>query len=245
VAGPVAGFTATPTNGFAPLPVVFSDTSGGNITNWIWNFGNGHSVTNTTGDSVTNIYAAVGKYTVSLKVAGPAGASTNTKTSYVTVSTPPAPKAGFTAAPTNGSAPLQVIFTDTSSGNITNWVWNFGNGRSLTNTVGGDVTNLYTAATNYTVTLKVVGLGGSSLVAKTNYIVVLPLVTLERFALSHGRMKFSGAHGPAGQPYRILGSTNLVDWVPVLTNTFLNDGSYSCTNLPATNQSGFFRLVFP
>jgi len=245
VAGPVAGFTATPTNGIAPLQVVFSDTSGGNITNWVWNFGNGHSVTNTTSDSVTNIYAAVGKYTVSLKVSGVGGANTNTKTSYVTVSTPPAPKAGFTATPTNGSAPLQVVFSDASSGNITNWVWNFGNGHSLTNTVGGEVTNTYAAATNYTVTLKVAGLGGASTVTKTNYIVVSRVPNLEHFKVACGSVSFSGTNGSAGQSYRVLMSTDLVNWVPVATNLISSDGTYACTNLMTTNQQAFFRLVVP
>jgi len=245
VTGPVAGFTGTPTNGYAPLQVVFSDTSGGAITNWVWDFGNGHSITNTASGSVTNSYATAGKYTVSLKVAGAAGTNTLTKTNYVGVSVPPAPVAGFSATPTNGYAPLPVIFNDTSSGNITNWVWNFGNGHFFTNTIGGNVTNLYIAATNYTVTLKVAGMGGTNQVTKTNYIVVWRVVRLGQLALSGGKLMFSGTNGTAGQQYRILESSNLVDWYPVLTNTFLADGSYSCTNLMATNHLGYFRLIAP
>ena len=242
VSGPVAGFTATPTNGFAPLQVVFTNTSGGNITNWVWNFGDGHSVTNSTGGTVTNTYAAVGKYTVSLKVYGVGGANTNTKSSYVAVS---GPLAGFTATPTKGFAPLQVVFSDASGGIITNWVWNFGNGHSVTNSTSGNVTNIYTVAGKYTVSLKVAGPAGVNTEAKSDYIVASPAPKLAHFSLSSGRLTFSGENGPAGQQYRILASTNLVDWFPVATNKFLNDGTYSCTNLVTTNHHGFFRLVYP
>ncbi|MCO4272850.1 hypothetical protein NG701_00095, partial [Pseudarthrobacter sp. HLT3-5] len=37
--------------------------------------------------------------------------------------TPPAPVAAFTATPTTGTAPLNVSFTDTSTGTPTSWAW--------------------------------------------------------------------------------------------------------------------------
>jgi len=40
---PEAGFTATPRDGFVPLAVQFTDTSGGEPTTWTWNFGDGSS----------------------------------------------------------------------------------------------------------------------------------------------------------------------------------------------------------
>ena len=38
---PVAGFSATPTSGTAPLVVQFNDTSTGSPTSWNWSFGDG------------------------------------------------------------------------------------------------------------------------------------------------------------------------------------------------------------
>jgi PKD repeat protein len=43
---------------------------------------------------------------------------------------PPVP--AFTASPVSGEAPLQVRFTDLSSGIPTSWIWNFGDGTSAT-----------------------------------------------------------------------------------------------------------------
>ncbi len=47
---------------------------------------------------------------------------------------PPAqtPIASFSASPKSGRSPLRVTFTDKSTGSITNWIWNFGDGYTST-----------------------------------------------------------------------------------------------------------------
>ena len=40
-----------------------------------------------------------------------------------------APVAAFTATPVSGNAPLDVAFTDKSTGNPATWAWNFGDGK--------------------------------------------------------------------------------------------------------------------
>lgn len=74
---PVAAFSAAPTNGGAPLPVVFTDTSAGVITNRLWLFGDGGTMDTAT-DSVTHTYARPGTHTVQLVACGPLGSSTST-----------------------------------------------------------------------------------------------------------------------------------------------------------------------
>ena len=81
----LAMFTADPTSGLEPLAVTFTDTSTGTVSNRFWNFGDG-GTTNTTTNIVAHGYA-LGTYTVTLVVTGPAGVSTNTRVNCIVAST--------------------------------------------------------------------------------------------------------------------------------------------------------------
>lgn len=163
-------FTATPTNGVAPLSVTFHDTSIASVTNWYWNFGDG-TTTNVMTILAQHTYASTGTYTVTESITIPGGTLTNTHVNCITASLAP-PLAGFTAAPTGGGAPLSVTFADASTGNITNWFWNFGDG-ATTNTTSPAMQHTYTTAGVYGVTEIVTGLGGSSTATRPNYVTVL------------------------------------------------------------------------
>ena len=75
---PVAAFTASVTDGPAPLAVTFTDTSTGDITGRAWEFGDGGTDNGTSGKP-KHTYASAGQYTVILKVTGDAGASKATQ----------------------------------------------------------------------------------------------------------------------------------------------------------------------
>jgi len=90
----------------------------------------------------------------------------------VTVAAPSlAPTASFTAAPTSGSAPLAVQFTDTSSGTPTQWLWDFGDGATSTERNPG---HTYTAAGTYSVALTAANAAGSDTQTQTGSITVSP-----------------------------------------------------------------------
>ncbi|MGO9246038.1 MAG: choice-of-anchor Q domain-containing protein [Verrucomicrobiia bacterium] len=89
----------------------------------------------------------------------------------VWASTATPPVASFTAVPTNGFAPLWVTFTDTSSGLVTNWFWDFGDG-STTNLTTLSVAHQYITGEIYTVTEIVTGPSGVSTSVQPNYITV-------------------------------------------------------------------------
>ena len=87
---PLAWFTASVTNGGAPLTVWLTDASTGLITNRVWRFGDGTALEAGSG-SVKHVYGLPGIYTVSLVVWGPGGAGTNVQAGLVravSVSTP-------------------------------------------------------------------------------------------------------------------------------------------------------------
>jgi len=79
------------------------------------------------------------------------------------------PTADFTASPEQGSAPLKVTLNDSSSGDITHWHWDFGDGQFSSDS---EPNHTYTAAGDYTVSLAIMGPGGSDVETKTEYIKV-------------------------------------------------------------------------
>ncbi len=83
------------------------------------------------------------------------------------------PVAAFTANPAIGNAPLEVFFTDQSTGAITSYFWDFGGG--VTSTLQNP-SNLYINAGTYNVILTVAGPGGSDTATATIF-VTAPLPT--------------------------------------------------------------------
>ncbi len=162
---PVAAFSGTPTSGAAPLLVDFSDQSSGPITSWSWIFGDGGTSTQ---PSPSHTYTTPGNYAVILTVTGPGGVDAETKLNYVSVSQP-APVADFLASPTSGTLPLDVAFTDQTTGSVTSWAWTFGDGGTST---AQNPNYVYNSAGTYSVTLTATGPGGSDGETKTNLITV-------------------------------------------------------------------------
>src|SRR4051795_2181732 len=97
-------------------------------------------------------------------------ASNNTTKTYWHADLPiagapvPAPRASFTASPTSGVAPLDVTFTDASTG-ATSWSWDFGDG--TTTSTDPNPTHTFASAGTYTVTLTASNAGGTSQATST------------------------------------------------------------------------------
>ena len=160
-----------------------------------------------------------------------------------------APVAGFSGSPTNIFVTQSVVFTDASTGSITNWVWNFGDGNSVTNTSSANVNHAYATAGTYTVSLTVKGAGGSNTNTQPGYVVVYPKPVIGTTKFSSGSLILSGTNGVPGAQYRIKTSANftnsLANWTPVWTNVFGSNGSFSYTNSTPTNSASFFIMVSP
>ncbi len=68
--------------------VTFTDTSVGAITNWIWNFGDGTTQTNTTSINPTHTYAGAGSFSATVQVFASDGSTATSAATVVTVTAP-------------------------------------------------------------------------------------------------------------------------------------------------------------
>ncbi|NOT29161.1 MAG: PKD domain-containing protein, partial [Planctomycetes bacterium] len=171
---PAAEFTALPASGPAPLDVQFGDATGGQVTSWSWDFGDGQ-FSNLA--SPLHRYAAEGTYTVTLTAVGPAGSDVETKLAFVTVTGPP-PSAYFEATPTIGPEPLTVSFLDVTTGLLSSWAWSFGDGATSSER---HPAHTYSGPGLYTVTLVVDGPNGGDVRTLTDLITVEPGVPAAAF----------------------------------------------------------------
>lgn len=150
-----ADFSTDVSSGESPLPVHFSDLSGGQPMIWLYSFGDG-----ATSDkpNPTHTYSRPGNYTVKLTVWGMDGSgllrTSTEKPECISVSGSTGQETGpeFTAAPVSGTAPLTVRFTGTSTGTPLVYWYSFGDGNFGR---GPIVTHTYYKPGTYTVTLTV------------------------------------------------------------------------------------------
>lgn len=170
---PVTAFTM-PSNVCAGSLVTFADNSadsGKVIKSWLWRFGDGST---STLQNPTHTYTKAGIDTVSLTSVSTSGCE-STIQKYLTVNN--LPVAVFTYKNTVFKD-YAIIFKDAStiaSGKIVKWIWDFGDGSTLTKTDSLPFEHVYAAAGTYKVTLTVISDSGcqsvitQSVVAKPGY----------------------------------------------------------------------------
>ncbi|MFH1313015.1 MAG: S8 family serine peptidase [Candidatus Eisenbacteria bacterium] len=172
---PVAEFSGSPTAGCVPLTVNFTDLSTGETDTWDWTFGDGGT---STAQNPSHQYNNPGNYTVGLTVSGTNGSDAEIKTGYIQVDS--APVGAFYGTPTSGDSPLTVDFFDQSTGNVTSWDWNFGDGGI---SMAQNPTYEYANDGDYTVSLTVTGPCGLDAEVKTGYIHVAAVQVVRNYAV--------------------------------------------------------------
>jgi murein DD-endopeptidase MepM/ murein hydrolase activator NlpD len=176
IAGPAEGklaitytFTATLSPAGASQPITY-----------VWQIDAQPPVTHTAGlsDTLALAWSQSGPHTIAVTATNVAGTASSTHpfTVYTTAS------AAFSASPLTGTAPLQVTFVNTSSGDYTTTTWDFGDGATSRSK---NPTHTYETAGTYTVTLTISGPGGEDVETRAAFISVQP------------------AHLPPGTGYRI------------------------------------------
>lgn len=158
---PVVSFTMTPDSGLSPLSVTFdaSDSSipGEDITGFIWNFGDG-TPDQIAGAIVKHTFTAANTYTVSLSARTTTGVRQSATKTLIVRS--PGMQARPFASRTTVSVGQKVEFKgDSSIGDITDWIWDFGD--KIQNS-GAIVEHGYVDPGTYTVTLTVKDKTGKS-----------------------------------------------------------------------------------
>ncbi len=145
-----------------PLDVQFTDLSTGIPTKWSWNFGDGSVSTERT---PLHRYTTPGSDTVSLVVENKFGSDKKSIPGYISAGI--APVANFAASPRDGTAPLEVHFTDLSTGQPVVWSWDFGDGVKSSES---NPTHIYSSGGSYHVTLTVANSYGADTRIKNSYI---------------------------------------------------------------------------
>lgn len=159
---PAASFSASANSGTAPLTINFTDTSTGNVASWLWTYGDG-ATSSTQNPSKT--YATYGTYTVTLTATNPLGNSSASAVKQIYS----VPVAAFSASATGANPGAAITFTDQSTGNVTGWSWNFGDG---TGSSSQNPTKSYVSTGNYTVSLTAANPAGSNALTRSGYITI-------------------------------------------------------------------------
>jgi len=132
------------------------------------------------------------------------------------------PVASFTAVPSTGYSPLVVFFTDHSTGKISNYKWNFGDGKTSSNS---NPNHLYLTPGNYTVTETVSNSAGSSTVKKQ---INIPKMAA---AVAHPRCYFKAVQTKGAAPLTVQFLDQSIRKPTAWLWTF-GDGSFSRVQNP-------------
>jgi PKD repeat protein len=136
------------------LEVSFVDQSSGAVTDW-WRGTVADGATSTEQNPV-HVYAAAGDYTVGLTVTGPGGSS-STQNVGRSAGAPRQRRRSFAAV--SGLNGLRIAFTDQTTGAVTDWSWDFGDGESSSDQ---NPVHLYAARARTPCAWTATGPGGSS-----------------------------------------------------------------------------------
>jgi PKD repeat protein len=149
-----AAFTGNTLFGCGPMTVGFVNQSTGNISDNLWDFGDGSTSTEL---NPSHVYNQPGIYTVSLEVMSTNGCSnTQIRNNYIQVI---GPDVNFGADTLVGIEELLVSFTDSTvfAAPITSWLWDFGDG-STSNLQ--NPTHMYSEVGSFDVSLTVSDIDG-------------------------------------------------------------------------------------
>lgn len=218
-AGLYANFSANQTTGASPLNVNFTDTTftsdPNGVQSWAWDL-DGDSVIDSNAQNPSFTYSACGAYDVSLTVTDTMfPASSITKNGFIFADPQFVVNANFVAAPIAGVAPLNVNFTDTSTGSPTSWLWDL-DGDNIPDSAAQNPSFTYTTGGQYTVTLTASNACFIDTETKTTYINVAGSGTnrpADKLAYQFNEVRgLTVANVATGTNFPALGTMTVADW---------------------------------
>lgn len=167
---PFVSFSASPTSGFAPLEVAFTNTAQlgtGVNAMYRWRFGDGAESDE---EDPVHTYTSAGTYSVWLTVNTEHGEGSRLEAGLIQVARMVPPTAVFSASPTTGPDPLTVVFANESelgTGADVAYAWDFGDGETSSQAAPG---HTYARLGRYSVSLTVTTEHGESTATRPDFI---------------------------------------------------------------------------
>ncbi|MCC7399903.1 MAG: PKD domain-containing protein [Chitinophagaceae bacterium] len=172
---PIAAFNA-PSEICFGAALNFSDlstVSGGTVSQWSWDFGDG---TSSSSQNPVKNYSSPGTYTIKLSVTSAIGCPTVNNFSVKNIIIDPLPTVNFNFSSTTCENSI-VTITDASianAGNLNQWNWNYGDGTNAVLNSGNPFDHLYNASGIYNVSLQVQTDKGCTGNAVTKQLIIHP-----------------------------------------------------------------------
>lgn len=169
--GQTTDFTySTGSNACLPVDIQFNQTSSGTPKGYLWDFGNG---TKSNAANPVTTYSAAGSYSVRLITVY----ENSTAVKRRTVVIQPSITASFIYDRNFLCQPGTVNFTATTSGNLANFIWDFGDGTPSVTDNANNIAHSFSNFGEFTVTLKAVSNSGCEVTSSRLVKIVEPVIS--------------------------------------------------------------------
>ncbi|MES2139936.1 MAG: PKD domain-containing protein [Bacteroidota bacterium] len=147
IAPPSSGFTVVSDTGCAPLLTDFNNTSTGLFCSYSWSYGNGNMSALKVPVAQTYLQGLYDTtYYVTLTVTNLCGVSTKTNSVFVM----PTPVVNFGTNVNSGCSPLLITMNNNSTGNASQYIWNYGDGSATVSAINPP-SHIFTTGVNDTI----------------------------------------------------------------------------------------------
>lgn len=226
---PVSQFTQSATEVMIGDVVTFTNLSLNEPTKLIWNFGDD---TSARGETAKKSWSKPGRYRVTLRATNDAG--TNRTGVTITVVKPvEAPVASFTSSSSAVAPNTEVNFTDATTGTVSSWTWNFGDGNL---SAEQNPSHRWATPGTYNVTLTARNEGGSTVATRQIVVKEVPSANFRWEAVEGTTIKFTDTswNDPRSWRWDFGDGTTSTDRSP--THTFAS-GTFT-VSLVVSNEAG-------